>query len=206
MASSVIHMCVAKEINKYFNRKEKKILIGSIAPDISKQINETKEKSHFLDSVNSDLPNMDKFLLKYKNNLNNDFVMGYFIHLYTDYLWFKYFIPNFVKKDFIYTLDGNTVSLSNNEKINYIYNDYTNLNTKLIDEYNLDLSIFYEEKPNFENIIQEIPMDKIQIIIDKAGIIIKNAKESKSYVFDLEEINKFIEFTVNDIIQNIEKV
>ena len=29
---------------------------------------------------------------KYKNHLNDDFVMGYFIHLYTDYLWFKYFI------------------------------------------------------------------------------------------------------------------
>ena len=43
-------------------------------------------------------------------------------------------------------------------------------------------------------------------VIDKAGLIIKNTKESKSFIFDLEEINKFIEFAVNDVIQNIEKV
>ena len=48
MASSVIHMCVAKEINKYLKRDDKNILIGTIAPDISKLLNETKEKSHFL--------------------------------------------------------------------------------------------------------------------------------------------------------------
>ena len=29
----------------------------------------------------------------------------------------------------------------------YIYNDYTNLNIKLIDEYNLDLKIFYNKLP-----------------------------------------------------------
>ena len=205
MASSVIHMCVAKEINKYLNRNEKEILIGSIAPDISKQINEDKIKSHFLDK-NDNIPNLEKFLLKYKHNLNNDFVMGYYIHLYTDYLWFKYFFPSFVKKDFIYTLDGNNLFLSSEDKTKYIYNDYTNLNIKLLDEYNLDLSIFYEDKPDFINIIQEIPTDKIQIIIDKAGLIIKNSKEYKQFVFDLEEINKFIKFSVDVIIKDIEKI
>ena len=205
MASSVIHMCVAKEINKYLNRNEKEILIGSIAPDISKQINEDKIKSHFLDK-NDNIPNLEKFLLKYKHNLNNDFVMGYYIHLYTDYLWFKYFFPSFVKKDFIYTLDGNKLFLSSEDKTKYIYNDYTNLNIKLLDEYNLDLSIFYEDKPDFINIIQEIPTDKIQIIIDKAGLIIKNSKEYKQFVFDLEEINKFIKFSVDVIIKDIEKI
>ena len=55
MASSVIHMCVAKEINKYLNRDEKQILIGTIAPDISKIINESKEKSHFLNDITNDI-------------------------------------------------------------------------------------------------------------------------------------------------------
>ena len=35
----------------------------------------------------------------------------------------------------------------------YIYNDYTNLNIKLIDEYNLDLKIFYNKLPQLDNII-----------------------------------------------------
>jgi len=201
----MIHICVAKEINKYLKRNEKEILIGSIVPDISKQINESKKESHFLDNEN-DIPNIDKFLNRYKDYLNDDFVMGYYIHLYTDYLWFKYFIPNFIKGDYIYTLDNKKFNLSDEEKINYIYNDYTNLNIKLIDEYNVDLSIFYEEIPNFKNIIKEIPMDKINIIIEKTGIIIKNTKVKKSFVFDIDIINKFIEFAVNDILIKLEKV
>lgn len=206
MASSMIHICVAKEINKYLKRDEKKILIGTIAPDISKHVNQTKQYSHFLDNAQDDVPNIDKFLNKYKNNLTDDFVMGYYIHLYTDYLWFKYFIPNFIKKDFIYTLDGEKSALTSDKKIEYIYNDYTNLNIKLIDEYNLDLSIFYEDIPSFKEIIQEIPMNKIQIIIDKVGLIIKNSRERKAYIFDIDIINKFIEFAVSDILTNIEKV
>ena len=206
MASTVIHMCVANEVNKYLKKDDKGILIGSIAPDISKHINETKKYSHFLDNVDNDIPNIDRFLNKYKNYLNDDFVMGYYIHLYTDYLWFKYFISNFIKKDFIYTLDNKKVNLSDKEKLEYVYNDYTNLNIKLLDEYEVDLSIFYEDIPNFKNVIEEIPMDKLQLIIDKAGLIIKNSKEEKSFIFDIEEINKFIEFCVSDIITQLEKV
>ena len=103
MASSVIHMCVASEVNKYLKKDNKGILIGSIAPDISKHINQSKQSSHFLDDVSNDIPNIDKFLNKYKSYLNDVFVMVYYIHLYTDYLWFKYFIPNFIKGDYLYT-------------------------------------------------------------------------------------------------------
>ena len=92
MASAVIHMAVANEINNVLKKDNAKLLIGSIAPDISKQIGQNKVKSHFLDNENTDLPNMDKFLNKYKHKMSDDFVLGYFIHLYTDYLWFKYFI------------------------------------------------------------------------------------------------------------------
>ena len=101
MASSVIHICIANEINKELKRDNNKILIGAIAPDISKLLGETKFYSHFLDTPTNSIPNMNKFLDKYKNNLNDDFVLGYYIHLYTDYLWFKYFIPNIFKDNYI---------------------------------------------------------------------------------------------------------
>ena len=132
MASSVIHMCIASEVNKYLKKDDKGILIGSIAPDISKHIKQTKEFSHFLDNVDNNVPNIEKFLNKYKNNLYDSFVMGYYIHLYTDYLWFKFFMPNFVKKDFIYDLNNNKIYLSEKDKLQYIYNDYTNSITEPI--------------------------------------------------------------------------
>lgn len=106
MASSVIHMAVANEINKVIKKDNHKLLIGSIAPDISKHLGETKVKSHFLDSEDTAIPNIDNFLNKYKDKLNDDFVIGYFIHLYTDYLWFKYFVSEFYSDNMITKIDG----------------------------------------------------------------------------------------------------
>ena len=102
MASALMHMAVANELNKTLKRDNDRLLIGSISPDISKIIGESKLYSHFLDDINDELPNIDRFLSKYKNSLNDDFVLGYFIHLYTDYLWFKYFIPEVYKNGYVF--------------------------------------------------------------------------------------------------------
>lgn len=198
-------MAVANEINKKLKRNQKSILIGSIAPDISKQIGESKKDSHFL-TDDTDIPNLNKFICKYKGNLDDDFVLGYYIHLYTDYILFKYFITDFVKEDYIFNIDGNKLKLGDNEKLNYIYNDYTNLNIQIIDKYNLDLSIFYENHDQFKNIIKEIPMNKIQIIIDKAGMIIKNSKQSKPYIFNINHIDKFIKTSTNIILDELTNI
>ena len=207
MASSMIHIAVANEINKKLNRDKSKLLIGTIAPDISKLIGEPKVKSHFQDR-NDNIPNLDKFLDKYKEKLNDDFVLGYYIHLLTDYLWFKYFMTEvrFEDSNIITKLDGTNIKCNGNMFTLYIYNDYTNLNIKLIDEYDLDLKIFYNEIPEFENIIQEIPMEKIGLIVDKAGEIIENTKEHKEFVFNLDNINKFIETSVEIILGNLKEL
>lgn len=203
MASAVIHLAVANEINKKLNRDKSKLLIGSIAPDISKIVGETKEKSHFLDNIDDYIPNIEKFLDKYKKNMNDDFVMGYFIHLYTDYLWFKYFLTELIEKDRITKKDGTVVKLNGNMASLYIYNDYTNLNIQLLDEYNMDLKIFYNDLPDLDNIITEIPMDKLDLLIDKIGTIIENTKVNKSFVFDITDIKKFISTSCEIIFNQI---
>ena len=48
MASAIIHISVAKKINEILHMNEKELFLGTIAPDISKQIGESKDKSHFL--------------------------------------------------------------------------------------------------------------------------------------------------------------
>ena len=200
MASTLIHLAVANEINKKIKKDTSMLLIGSIAPDISKIVRETKEKSHFLDDVNDDIPNMERFLKKYKNNMNDDFVLGYYIHLYTDYLWFKYFMTEITDKKFITKLDGTVVDVDEDTLCEYVYNDYTNLNIKLIDRYNLDLKIFYNEVPNIKSIIDEIPMDKLNLLIDKAGIILENSTQEKQLIFNIEEVEKFISLCIDIII------
>ena len=197
MASAIIHMTVANQINKIINKDNNKILIGSIAPDISKHLGETKYYTHFLDDVENDVPNIDKFLNKYKNKLNDDFVLGYFIHLYTDYLWFKYFIPEICDNDLITKLDGTVVKCNGRMALQYIYNDYTNLNSTLLDMYDLPLNIFYEEIPKMEQIIEEAPVDKLHLIVDKTGVIIENSKVKKDLVFNVDNIKSFVDTSVD---------
>ena len=200
MASSVIHIAVAKEINKKLKRDEQKLFIGTIAPDISKLIGENKVKSHFLGSEKTDRPDLYKFLAKYKNYLYDDFVMGYYIHLFTDFLWFKYFVTDFWDDEFITKLDGTKVKCTQEMFKKYLYNDYTNLNVQLIDEYNLDLKIFYMDIPKLEKIIEEIPMDKLDIIVNKAGTIIENSKQYKDMTFNIENVKRFITFCTDTIL------
>ena len=198
MASSVIHMAVANEVNKVLKRDNSKLLIGSIAPDISKQIGQDRTISHFI--FEDGLIDLDKFLDKYKNNLDDDFVLGYYIHLLTDYFWFKYFMPEITNYSIIKTLDGKELNLSKEEICKYIYNDYTNINIRVINEYNMDLKIFFNELPEMKKIIEEIPMDKLQVIVDKAGNIIMNSTNGKNYTFDIKNIKQFISFTKDLII------
>ncbi len=204
MASSIIHMCVAKEINKALKIKNlNMLLLGSIAPDISKHIGENKIKSHFLtDGVSIDV---EAFLNKYNNQLHNPFIMGYYIHLYTDLLWNKYFITEIVENETIHLLNGKNINKDPALYTELIYNDYTNLNIQLIDEYGLDLSLFYNDAvvPNIE--MSEIPISKLPILIDYTGIIIQNTKENKAYTFDLEQIKTFIKTSSHLIIAAIKE-
>lgn len=201
MASAIIHLCVAKEVNKYLKMDEYDLLIGSIAPDIAKQIGETKEISHFLDHTNEDdIPNIDRFLAKYKDSLNNPFNMGYFIHLLTDKYWFRDYIYQYIER---FTKDATKKRITYTAIRDVIYNDYTNINIDLIDKYELPLDIFYEEFRKPDTNLTEIPIDKLNILIDKMGIIIEESKTEKTFMFDTKDIEIFItnsvKYTIKDI-------
>ena len=205
MASSLIHICVAKEINKLLGRDERQLLIGSIAPDIAKLINISKDVTHFVDEEKN-IPNIDRFIDKYGSYLNNDFVLGYYIHLYTDYIWFKYFIPSLIDDNKIIKLNNKKENFDEEKFMEYVYDDYGSVNKSLIDDYSLDLKIFYEDIPEIDDIIEEIPIDKINIIVDKAGLILIESKEKDNNVFDEDLINEFIEYAVNATIANIDNL
>ena len=202
MASAVIHLCVAKEVNKYLKMDEKDLLIGSIAPDLSKIVGETKEISHFLDHTNEDdIPNIDRFLNKYRKDLNKPFEMGYFIHLLTDKYWFRDYIYQFIER---YTRDDNKKKLTYSAIKDIIYDDYTNINIDLIDKYELSLDIFSNEIVYPESNITEIPMDSIDLLIEKMGQIIAASTEEKTFLFDTKDIEIFIANTVKYIIKDIQ--
>lgn len=202
MASAIIHLCVAKEVNKYLKMNENELFLGAIAPDISKQIGETKEISHFLDHTNEDdIPNIDRFLQKYRSELNKPFEMGYLIHLLTDKYWFRDYVYDYIER---YTKDNNKKKITYTAIRDIIYNDYTNLNISLIDKYNLSLDLFYNDYNFPKSKIKEIPVDKLDILVDKMGLIITESKEEKTFMFDTKDLEIFIENSVKYIIKDIQ--
>ena len=207
MASAIIHIAIAKKIKEKLNvENSKDYYLGSIAPDISKQIGRTKYESHFLINSLPNIPNIEVFTKKYPNFKNNSFDLGYFTHLYTDKLWFENFIPNLTVNNSLKLLDGTIIQVENEQEItDMIYSDYTNINIKLIEKYNLDLSLFYEDFVIPKTTIEEIPADKLDILINKMGIIIENSKEEKTYVFDDYSVEQFIEESSKIILEELKK-
>ena len=198
VASSLIHVAVCNELNKKLNRNTKQILVGTIAPDISKLVGDSKLYTHFLDNVDVSIPNLTRFLNKYIMYLNDDFVLGYYIHLYTDYLWFKYFIPEIYDegKTLIKKIDGSEVNCHGHMAEMYIYNDYTNINQRVVEDYKLNLDFLYDDNIKFNDIIREIDINKMYLIINKTKEIYEGSKERKEYVFDMDNINNFIKLSV----------
>lgn len=108
MAAILTHYLIGEKfIEKYKNFNEDDLisfLVGTIAVDAPNSQGkgfEEREKSHFGSSpsmallnhgnfdLEGDVLDYDSFLEKYGNQLDNPFVEGYLLHLYTDKKWFK---------------------------------------------------------------------------------------------------------------------
>ena len=208
MASTIMHIAIADKLYKKIKTKTNinyyDYILGTISPDISKLIGEQKNKSHFLDN-NKGIPNINKFLSKYKESLDISFNLGYFIHLYTDKLFYRDYYPLFIKDKFYTSIikcqDGNTIRVNFEDKRKILYNDYTNLNIQIIDEYNLNLDIFYNEFIIPETNITEIPIHKLNYLIENAGIILQNLTKEKEYIIDISSIKAFIDNCTEEIYQ-----
>lgn len=208
MASVIIHLAIAKELEKRRHKVKNPndYYLGSIAPDLAKQIGLSRDESHFVkNSFGDNIPNLQLFEAKYPNYRNNDYDLGYFTHLFADKEWEENFIRNITSyKDSIRLLNGKIIESSPEEIIRLIYSDYTNLNIKVIEEYDLDLSLFYEEFRVPSTTITEIPADKLDVLINKMGIIIQNSKEEKTYSLDIQGIKDFIDKTVDKLEKELE--
>ena len=200
MASAIMHICVAKKVNEHLKMNEKNLILGSIAPDIAKQIGEKKNKSHFLNDDDSEyaLPDIKSFLDLYKHELNKPFEMGYFIHLLTDKYWFRDYVYSFLD-EYSYKEFGKTMTYTELKDI--IYNDYSNINVELIDYYDIPMDLFSNNNQYPKSIIKEIPMDKIDVIVEKTGIIISNSTNEPTIIFDINKIIDFINSCAQKIIE-----
>lgn len=205
MASAVMHLAIAKRINEKLKLNEKELFLGTIAPDTSAIVGMDKTITHFKTPKDERLPDIDYFYSKYKNYLNNPYDIGYYIHLLTDELWLKEFLPNFVlSNDTIRDKNGEIIKLDEKSVSEIMYNDYSNLNRQIIDYYNLDLSLFYDKfvypNPN----IKEVPSEYFDILLEKMRFISEKTYEYQ-YIFNIEKIVIFINYTSEYILERLKQ-
>ncbi len=206
MASTIIHLAIAKKVKERMAVDNiKDYYLGAIAPDISKQIGRSKEESHFLINTLEDVPNINLFIKRYPFFKYNSFDLGYFTHLYADKKWFEEFMPNITANNSIKLLDGTIIQTTPEEMRNMLYSDYTNLNIRIIEKYDLELSLFYEEFVIPKTNIKEVPVESLDILLNKMGILIENSKSEKTYTLDITAVEDFINKTANEIIELIKK-
>lgn len=100
MPSWIMHLQTANNVAKKLKIEAKDFIFSNILPDvnsgwvISSNYHIKYEVSHFgynqiVNNENIMLPGIDRFISKYKNNINDNVFLGYYTHLLTDYFWNK---------------------------------------------------------------------------------------------------------------------
>lgn len=179
MACATIHLAIAKKyLENHQELSYEKVIVGTLYPDAAKN----NDESHYTDfNRGSDnishvrgKVNLYSFLKEHASL--NDFELGWFLHLVTDYLFFE----ECFKEEY----------LSNNSYENFckdLYFAYEHLNLYLSKKYNITKddykdypSEFYPGKPYEDCILTTMMIDKF---INRVSIIDldKYIKKLKKY-------------------------
>ena len=188
MASFSIHLAIGKRyLEKHNNIKNiKEYKLGLIAPDLAPNKNETHYTT-YLDKTNLEyyLDNRIQLYNYLKDNkVDNDYELGVFIHLITDYIFFAHFFD----KEYIRSID---INIFNND----LYHSYDNIDNYVKTKYNIDYTGIKEQIDNTIALARK----KKNTSYDKGKDILPKDKLDKfiEYVSDID-INKYIK----DIIDN----
>ncbi len=232
MGSAVMHLCIGKKVSQKLNNSDRKeFLIGNLAPDLSKLTNLSRYVSHFLKKVNingteREVPDLDKFIKKYKNRLNEPFIQGYLCHLISDDIWFRNYIPNHVvaitedKKQILLRDIDDYIPYDDFKKT--MYRDYSKLNKYLFEMYKINLKKFDNmdiDNPNMEEfefeeihrLIEQISyfLEYTEDTIEKASIEIDEENEEVNETLELlsnTEVVTYIEEAIDKVIDDYTEI
>lgn len=209
MPSSIIHLCVAKEVAKQIKVNKEEFLYGNILPDqaIVKSYKE-KDRLHFykkvtIGNITKENVDLEEFLSIYQRNIQDSVSLGIYSHFITDNLWIENFMINHLTniegKIYLKTKRGN---LRNNRTTIYI--DYDKMNEWLIKEYNVSCEFIKTVKydGNFKE-IYNLPQEKIY---EKINGYIQNTKKGEMNIFSKEEVEGFIKKTAIEVVERIKDI
>ena len=189
-----IHLEVAKKVNKelkYDGKNLELFLLGNILPDInnghvvmgiSKKLSHTQ--THFRNDIDKTYIN---FYNEYKSYFNNPLIVGYFVHLYTDYHWTKDY-RNKINK--ISGYDNYTKE----ERMALKHNDFKVYNNNFID--NVLNLINYDLLIDNIDLIKEVSITKNDLIL--VNDFLNNQKEcsNKFKFYNNNELDLLLDRTV----------
>ena len=153
MPSWKIHSKIGSDILKQIKVNRKYFMIGNLIPDQDKynigdlRVNVSRVITHYVSEedlkIGINLPDYDRFYNKYKDIFNNPVIMGYLVHLLTDYYWNKYIYDKyFIKKSNKYI----GVKLRTNEIYKCEFNEMNTMKQKDFEIFNNSLTV---RKNNF---------------------------------------------------------
>ena len=223
MPSWNIHLSVANDINKKLKLDKNSFYLGNTLPDVDYSMNITRNDTHFynfkcLKCPNEILPNIEDFLEKYKNKLNNPLIMGMYVHLLTDFYFNNEIFSNYWVQD----KDNNVIGAKLlNGKITEELKEYKHHDLELYGKYLFNYNVI--ELPKFDNNIiinnKEINIkDYTEEVLKKRvnylnnEYLKKNKYSLKEKIFGIkykmikkEELDKMYSNCLNFICSNIEK-
>lgn len=129
-----MHYIIAKEILKEESFDKNLFVLGNLAPDAHDGTLRGNSCAHFRKIISNDYdiyPNIDlgRFKEQYINDKVDDFTIGYYCHLISDYTWVKSIYPKYLE----FTMETE----KNNIQRQSISNDFTILNSILSAYYNI---------------------------------------------------------------------
>ena len=223
LAFGINALNILKQNNVFINKEN--FLTGCLAPDIARTDLLPKSVTHFRDNCPNlyKSPDLNKFLSKYGNRLDEDFILGYFCHLYADNVFTKIFLfetampldenfnPTYLKEKSVYVKNIKTndvYDISNKTKSTHLYTDYSKLTHIVGNYFDIPYEINYSTK---DPLMEEIDPCKLMSMQDKCiKFYNKNTESlfsdnSQTHFMDADKYIKFIEEQSTNFVNDLSK-
>ncbi len=225
MPGYVMHLVESRLILERLGKTEdtdwsKAFLLGSLLPDT--RLKEEKAISHFWnEKCLKDIakaPDLELFLKKYGNRLDEPLIFGYYLHLYLDVCYVRDYWPGNLafknsrgeaeteKAAIAYVVirkDGKKVSLEDFFTREYYYGDYTLSNGWFIHRYHISPP---EYAPIGSAGMEEVRLEDVKPLLEELDWLCRLSDEKDSEgmrVFDIGSLDRFLHETADRFMEEI---
>lgn len=190
MGSRMMHLIIAEQVAKKIDISDRpRFMLGGIAPD-AVHGREQKTKSHYYEGSVDDgtrRVHYEGFIEKYQKEIQDEFILGYVVHLVGDDVWMK---DIYFKKDLKNRIDADPSVL---EKW---HADFRKLNGMLVNQFDcagLEQQLASAELP--ETLVEEIEINNLRKFTEETLGDFHSTKISSSKdleIYTIEEITGYI--------------